>query len=262
MKSKGIHHQHTIPKTPEQNGVAEWLNMTLMDTVHSMLIDAKLPHKFWVEALFTAVYLRNRSSTKAVKSMTPFEAWTTKKPKVGHLHVFGCDAYAHIPKDERHKLDSKARKCIFLGHGEETKAYRLYDPKREKIIYSRHVQFNEEKKEIEQDSIEQDLIERETKYLIDLDFSEDGDTTTEECNSGSSIDDRAEPFLRRSVREIHPPDYYGVKVNTANEKQMDPVSTDEALASPEQSKWLKAMENEMQFLNDNDVWELIELPEG
>ena len=107
LQSEGIHHQHTIPKTPEQNGVSERLNRTLMETVHSMLIDAKLPHKFCAEALSIAVYLRNQSSTKAVKSMTPFEAWARKKPKVGHLRVFGCDAYAHIPKDERHKLDSK-----------------------------------------------------------------------------------------------------------------------------------------------------------
>ena len=71
-----------------------------MEIVCSMLIDAKLPHKFWAEALFIAVYIRNRSSTKVVKSMTPFEVWTKKKLKVGHLHVFGCDAYAHIPKDE------------------------------------------------------------------------------------------------------------------------------------------------------------------
>ena len=212
--------------------------------------------------ILPTVYLRHRNSAKAVKSMTPFEAWTRKKPKVGHLRVFGCDAYAHIPKDERHKLDSKARKYIFLGCGEETKEYRLYDPKREKVIYSRDVQFNEEKKENEQDSIEQDLIERETKYLIDLDFSEDGDTTTDECNSGPSIDDTAEPVLWRSVREIHLPDYYAVKVNTANEKQMDPVSTEEAVASPEQSKWLKAMKNEVQSLKDNDVWELVELPDG
>ena len=125
-----------------------------METVCSMLIDAKLPHKFWAEALSTAVYLRNRSSTKAVNSMTLFEAWTRKKPKVGHLRVFSCDAYAHIPKDERHKLDSKARKCIFLGYSKETKAHRLYDPEREKVIHSRDVQFNEEKKETEQDSIE------------------------------------------------------------------------------------------------------------
>ena len=72
LKSERIHHQHTIPKTPEQNGFAERLNRTLMEATCSMLIDAKLPHKFWVEALSTAVYLKNRSSTQAVKSMTPF----------------------------------------------------------------------------------------------------------------------------------------------------------------------------------------------
>ena len=90
-----------------------------------MLINAKLPHKFWAEALSTATYLRNRSPTKAVKGMTPIEAWTGEKPKVEHLRAFGCVTCAHIAKDERHKLDSKARKCIFLGYGTETKGYRL-----------------------------------------------------------------------------------------------------------------------------------------
>ena len=63
-----------------------------------MLVDAKMPHKFWAEALSTAVYLKNRSPTKAVKGMTPFEAWTGKKRKVGHLRAFGCVAYAHVPR--------------------------------------------------------------------------------------------------------------------------------------------------------------------
>ena len=80
-----------------------------------MLGYSKLPHKFWAEALSTAVYLRNRSPTKAVEAMTPFEAWVGEKPNVGHLRTFGCVAYAHVAKDERKKLDSKARKCIFLG---------------------------------------------------------------------------------------------------------------------------------------------------
>ena len=106
-----------MPKTPEQNGVAERLNRTLVEAVCSMLIDANLPHKLWAEALSTAVYLKNHSSTKAVKDMTLFEAWKNTKPKVGHLHVFGCDAFAHIPKDERHKLDAKTRKCIIIGYG-------------------------------------------------------------------------------------------------------------------------------------------------
>ena len=114
LKSEGVRHELTVPKTPEQNGVAERLNRTLVEAVRSMLIDANLPHKFWAEALSTAVYLKNRSPTKAVKDMTPFEAWKNMKPKVGHLRVFGCDAFAHIPKDERHKLDVKASKRHIL----------------------------------------------------------------------------------------------------------------------------------------------------
>jgi len=70
------------------------------------------------ETLSTAAYLRNRSQTKAIEGMTPYEAWMKKKSQVNHLDVFGCDAYAHIPKDERQKLDvsQNKKKCIFLGY--------------------------------------------------------------------------------------------------------------------------------------------------
>ena len=61
LKMEGIHHELTVPKNPEQNGAAECMNRTLIESVHSMLADAKLPHKFWAEALSTAVYLRNNS---------------------------------------------------------------------------------------------------------------------------------------------------------------------------------------------------------
>ena len=87
LKREGIRHELSVPKTPEQNGVAERLNRTLVESVRSMLSDAKLPQKFWAEALSTAVYLRNRSPTKAVTEMTPFEAWSREKPGVGHLRV-------------------------------------------------------------------------------------------------------------------------------------------------------------------------------
>ena len=144
LKPEGIRQERTIPKTPQQNGVAERMNRTLVETVHTMLTDAKLPHKYW-GALSTAIYLRNQSPTKAVTGMTPCEAWTTKKPSVAHLRVFSCDAYAHVPKNERGKLDPKAKKCVFVGYGEETKGYRLYDPVCAKIIFSRDVVFNEGK---------------------------------------------------------------------------------------------------------------------
>ena len=62
---------------------------------------------------------------------------------VKHLRTFGCVTYAHLAKDERQKLDSKERKCIFLGYGTETKGYRLYDPKRARVFYSQDVLFKE-----------------------------------------------------------------------------------------------------------------------
>ena len=143
LLSEGIRHERTVPKTPEQNGVAERMNRTLIETVRSMLASARLPHRFWAEALSTAVYLRNRSPTRTLEDMTPFEAWTNKKPVVRHFRVFGCDAYVHVPKDERKKLDPKTNRCVLVGYGETTKAYRLYDPESGKIIFSRDVVFNE-----------------------------------------------------------------------------------------------------------------------
>ena len=117
LTKEGVRHELTIPHTPQQNGVAERLNRTLIESVRTMLADSKLPHKFWAEALSTAVYLRNRSPTKALQKVTPCEAWNGIKPDVSSLRVFGCSAYAHVPKIERRKLDAKARKCVMLGYG-------------------------------------------------------------------------------------------------------------------------------------------------
>ena len=143
LRTEGVRHELTVPKTPEQNGVAERMNRTLVETVRAMLADTKLPHKFWAEAVSTAVYLRNRSPSKAVKGMTPYEAWTGERPNVNHLRAFGCAVHAHTSKNERRKLDPKSRKCILLGYGTTTKGYRLYDPKRTRVFYSRDVLFNE-----------------------------------------------------------------------------------------------------------------------
>ena len=196
LKSKGIRHERTIPKTPEQNGVAERLNRTLVETVRSMLLDSKLPQKFWAEALSTATYLWNRSPTKAIEGMTPHEAWTKEKSQVKHLRVFGCDAYVHIPKDERQKLDSKIRKCIFLGYGKETKGYRLYDPNQGRVIFSRDVKFNESEKKEGTETTDCDT----PVHLIKLDFSEDSETISdsENCPTEQPI---VESVPRRSERE-------------------------------------------------------------
>ena len=252
LKKEGVRHELTVPKTPEQNGVAERMNRTLVETTRSMLGYSKLPHKFWAEALSTAVYLRNRSPTKAVEAMTPFEAWVGEKPNVGHLRTFGCVAYAHVAKDERKKLDSKARKCIFLGYGTETKGYRLYDPKREKVFFSRDVVFNEKKRGIEKEK----HMEENRCVQIECLSNVDEDTETTQ----PTIEEQPEPVLRRSARERQPPDFYGARVNIANEVLNEPTSMTEALASPERAKWMDAMDKEMDSLHMNDVWDLVKLP--
>jgi hypothetical protein len=133
----GIRHETTVPKTPEQNGKAERMNGTIMESVRAMLRDSDMAKKFWAEAVRTAVYIRNRCPTSSLPEITPMEVWTGWKPDVSHLRVFGCPAYAHVPRDERGKLSPKTKKCWMLGYGDTTKAYRLYDKDRQRILYSR-----------------------------------------------------------------------------------------------------------------------------
>ncbi|GMI71530.1 hypothetical protein HRI_000822300 [Hibiscus trionum] len=75
--------------------------------------------------------------------MTPNDAWSDKKPGIGHLKIFGCNAYAHVPEQIRKKLDERGEQCIFIGYDERSKAYRLYNPVTKKLIISRDVEFDE-----------------------------------------------------------------------------------------------------------------------
>jgi transposase InsO family protein len=144
LQQQGIRHQTTAPYSPEQNGVAERANRTLMEAARSMLHARAMDHKFWGEAVATAAYLRNRSSTKAVPDMTPEEAWSGSRPSISHLKVFGCRVYVHVPKEKRSKLDAKTRECIMVGYCEDSKAYRLYCPFSGRLVKSRDVVFDEQ----------------------------------------------------------------------------------------------------------------------
>jgi hypothetical protein len=98
---------------------------------------------FWGEAVRTAVYLLNRSSTKALDNMTPFEAWHGKKPKVNHLKVFGCLAHVKVVGPNVNKLSDRSKKMIFIGYESGTKGYRLFDPTTNSLVISRDVVFEE-----------------------------------------------------------------------------------------------------------------------
>ena len=105
LEQHGICAQYTMPSTPQQNGVAERRNRTLMAMVRSMMSNSSLPISLWMYALKTATYLLNRIPSKAVQK-TPFELWTGRKPSLRHLHVWGCLAEARIYNPHEKKLDS------------------------------------------------------------------------------------------------------------------------------------------------------------
>ena len=142
----GIKHQLTVTYTPQQNGVSERKNRSIMEMARCMLHEKELPKKFWAEAANTAVFLLNRLPTKALNKQTPFEAWHGYKPKVSNLKVFGCICYSLVPSVKRDKLDPRGKACIFVGYSLQSKAYRVYHPASNQVVVCRDVSFMEDKK--------------------------------------------------------------------------------------------------------------------
>jgi hypothetical protein len=89
------------------------MNMTLMEKIRSMLNGVELEHELWEEAVGTSCYLVNRSPSLALDDKTPSKVWTIKKPSLEHLRVFGCDAYVHVPKENRSKIDKKLKRYLY-----------------------------------------------------------------------------------------------------------------------------------------------------
>ena len=167
LQAEGVQHQTTVPYTPQQNGVAERLNRTLLDMARAMLKGAGLPDMFWVEAVLTASYVRNRVPSAALdKNGIPFESWYGWKPALGQLRVFGCIAFALVA-DTKSKLADRSRKCIMVGYGTDdhnVKGYKLWDLVNRKFLFSRDVSFNE-------NTLYKDKIT--TEYVNEVEFLED-----------------------------------------------------------------------------------------
>jgi transposase InsO family protein len=144
LRTAGIDHELTVPYSPQQNGVVERANRTIVDSARTMLNAASLPKTYWVAAVRTAVYLRNRLPTSAVKNMTPHEAFLGRKPTADHFRRFGCLAYVHLPTVKRDKMDDRARRCIFIGYSVTSKAWLFYDPATRKTIKSRDATWRED----------------------------------------------------------------------------------------------------------------------
>ena len=140
----GIIHETRAPYTPQQNGLAERKNRTLVDMVNSMILIAKLPNNLWGEALLSACHIHNRIPSRKAK-VSPYELWNGRKPNLNYIKVWGCLAFYRVTDPQRTKLGFRALKSVFVGYAENSKAYRLLDLDSNVIVESRDVHFIENK---------------------------------------------------------------------------------------------------------------------
>lgn len=295
----GIKRHLTAPYTPQQNGVVERRNQTLMGMARSLLKHMHMPNYLWGEAIRHTTYIINRLATRSLDSKTPYEMLREKKPNVSHIKVFGCLGYAKIEGPQLKKLDDRSRMLVHLGTEPGSKAYRLYDPSTRKVIVSRDVVFDEARgwnwnNESTETQNDQNFVVKLGEFGnhgIDEEETPTTNTTvakTEEVEDTSSVakqrvneedpslaekqsineenEEEVQP-LRRSERQTTKPKYLDDYILLSEELgeevllylNNEPRKFGEAKGSKE---WKRACEEEIESIVRNRTWDLVDLPYG
>ncbi|KAG8488904.1 hypothetical protein CXB51_016855 [Gossypium anomalum] len=190
-KSEGIVRHLTVRHTPQQNGVVERMNRTIMEKVQCMLLNANLPKSFWAEAASTACFLINRSLSVAIEKKTQQE-------------IFGYPAYAHV---DNGKLEPRSIKCVFLGYKAGVKGYKLWCPENRKVVISRDVVFDETAMlpnlSLKDSSNKED--QKQVEHQINIESTPQASTQIENRVASSPQYSIAK---NRTRREIKPPKKY------------------------------------------------------
>ena len=147
ISQNGLIHQTTCSDTPQQNGVAERKNRTLLEMTRALMFESHIPPFFWPEALATANYLTNRLPQQKLKHKTPKDVLQSffNNPLIHELppRVFRCTMYVHLPSRSRNKLEPRAIKCVFVGYGTSQKGYRCFDPLHNRMYTTMDCEFFE-----------------------------------------------------------------------------------------------------------------------
>eukprot|EP00253_Pinus_taeda_P032502 PITA_32502 len=204
-----------------------------------MLQSKGLSLNYWAEAINCANYIINRTPTKVLKNITPEEAWSSIKPDVSHFHVFGSEAWAHIP-DEKHKaLEPKSEKCIFVGYSEDFKGYRLIPFKSKNVIIRRDVNEDDNPPPPSQDPPSAPSLPKWVHATRNAAGDLVGDPT-DQRHTRSQFK-RASSLLAQASTSY------------------DPDTFAEASGHPD---WDAAINEEYRSLLANGTWDLVPLPKG
>nr|GEX40407.1 retrovirus-related Pol polyprotein from transposon TNT 1-94 [Tanacetum cinerariifolium] len=135
--------QFFTTRTPQQNGVVERCNRTLVEAARTMLIFSRLPEFLWAEAVATACFTQNRSIIYTRYNKTPYELLHGPKPNVEYFHVFGSLCYPTNDRDDLGKIKPKADIRVFIGYSETSRGFQIYNRRIKKIMETIHVKFDE-----------------------------------------------------------------------------------------------------------------------
>lgn len=283
LTKKGIVHQKTIAYTPQQNGCVERENRTVMNAVRTMLDDSGLGKEFWAEAANLAVYLLNLTGTSAVTSSTPYELWTGEKVQVKDLRAFGTKVYVHVAKEERKKLDLKAEKCVYVGPGIDKKGHRCFDPITRVIVTARNVTFVEQEyvrvdipiadvcTEVVNDVVKDDNCEvkldaqvprKKAKNFCDVSSSNiienrlrDRSEQDNDLQASGFSDDDSD--YDPDFEDAEDSDSVVEEIGLLTVDSEEPSSFSEAISGPEAVHWKAAMKEEIESLEMNGTWILV-----
>ncbi|GJU40002.1 retrovirus-related pol polyprotein from transposon TNT 1-94 [Tanacetum coccineum] len=166
FNEEGIEHQTSTPRTPEQNGVVERRNRTLVEAARTMLSASKLPLSFWAEAVATACYTQNQSIIISTYGKTAYHIINDRKPSIKHFHIFGCTCYITRDGENLDKMKEKGDPCVMVGYSTQSKGYRVYNKRTRLIAESIHIKFDEIK-EMMSDHNSLDLVPQQQEMSVE-----------------------------------------------------------------------------------------------
>ncbi|GJW45569.1 retrovirus-related pol polyprotein from transposon TNT 1-94 [Tanacetum coccineum] len=148
-REKGIKREYSVARTPQQNGVAERRNRTLIEAARTMLADSKLPTTFWAKAVSTACYVHNKVLVVKPHNKTPYELFRGFKPALSFMRPFGCHVTILNTLDCLGKFDGKSDQSFFVGYSLSSKAFWVYNTRTKRVEENLHIRFLENKPMIE-----------------------------------------------------------------------------------------------------------------
>ncbi|GJZ44049.1 ribonuclease H-like domain-containing protein [Tanacetum coccineum] len=161
---KEIKRKYSNARTPQQNGVAERKNRTLIEAARTMLADSFLPNTFWAEAVSTACYVLNRVLVTKPHNKTPYELLTGKIPIISYIRPFGCHVTILNTIDHLGKFAGKSDEGFLVGYSLQSKAFRVYNLETKRVEENLHITFLENKPNV---------AGKGPTWLFDLDYLTD-----------------------------------------------------------------------------------------